>query len=131
MSYTYVSVVRMDRQGLRDASTVKITCWLYQTTQVQFLHPHGGLQQSAIPLPEVPTPSSDFMGTRHTHDTQTYMQAEHSYLLNFNFKIYIIIIIIICSSVDRRELPILRVFYSEISYTPKHYKLLPMFLVVL
>lgn len=88
MSYTYISIERMDRRGLRDASTVRSTCWLYEMTQVQFLHSHCGLQQAVTPGLEDPTPSSDFMVIRHTHDKQAYMQAEHSCMLIFNLKTY-------------------------------------------
>jgi hypothetical protein len=45
-------------------------------------NPCSGSQLSVRPAPESPTPSSDLLG--YQAHTQTYVQAEHSYILNKN-----------------------------------------------
>ena len=61
-------------RGWRDGSAVKR--W-GQFPAYTHTHTHGGSQLSATPVPENLTPSFGLSGTRHAHDTHTYMKAKH------------------------------------------------------
>jgi hypothetical protein len=50
-------------------------------------HPHDSLQSCLTPIPEDPVPSLTSLGTRHSCDTYTYMQAKtHTHKTNTSTK---------------------------------------------
>ena len=80
VSYMYISVVKREKWGLKGDTAVKSAHWLYQMTQAKFPTPSWWLQQYAT-LDH--TSSSDFPEEEATISAQTYVQAEHPYILMF------------------------------------------------
>jgi hypothetical protein len=71
--------------GCRDCSAVKITCSC-KGPRFEDPAPAWHLQPPMTQVSRDPMPSPDHFlsssGTRHTHGSQTYMQAKHSYTSN-------------------------------------------------